>query len=99
MNARQFCSPMYFTGRTVMNAKNERLEPPDLSHYAENRNKFPQEELAKYEGKHVAFSPDGTRILASGDTWEELDAALDAAEIHFSQVVYSYVHRSDVSYI
>lgn len=82
-----------------MNAKNERLEPPDLSHYWENRNKFPPEELAKYWGKHVAFSPDGTRILASGDTWEELDAALDAAGIPCSQVVYSYVEFPDVSYI
>ncbi|HTU92301.1 MAG TPA: hypothetical protein VMF69_19625 [Gemmataceae bacterium] len=82
-----------------MNSNGERREPPDLSHYQENRNKFPPEELAKYWGKHVAFSPDGTRILASGDTWEELDAALDAAGIHFSQVVYSYVYRPDVSYI
>ena len=82
-----------------MSTNGERLESPDLSHYEENRSKFPLEELAKYWGKHVAFSPDGTRIVASGDTLEELDATLDAAGIHFSQVVHCYVHLPDVSYI
>lgn len=82
-----------------MASNGERLEPPDLSHFEENWHKFAQEELAKYWGKQVAVSPDGMRILASGDTHEELDAALDAAGIHFSQVVYCYIHLPDVSYI
>jgi hypothetical protein len=82
-----------------MSANGERMEPPDLSHYEENRSKFPQEELAKYWGKHVAFSPDGTRIVASADTWEELDEVLEAAGIDVSQVVHSYVDPPDVSYI
>jgi hypothetical protein len=89
-----------FLGVHPMNANNDRLELPDLSHFDENQRKFPPEELAKYWGKHVAYSPDGTRIVASGDTWDELDAALDAAGIDFTQVVYSsYVHRPDVSWI
>lgn len=82
-----------------MNTNGERLEPPDLSHYEENRCKFPLEELAKYGGKHVAFSPDGTRIVASGETEEELEAALRSAGIHFSQVVFSYVDAPGVSRI
>jgi glucose/arabinose dehydrogenase len=82
-----------------MNSNGERREPPDLSHYEENRSKFPLQELAKYWGKHVAFSPDGTRIVASGDTEVELDDALDAAGIHFSQVVHSYIDPPDASYI
>jgi hypothetical protein len=82
-----------------MSTNGERLEPPDLSHYEENRSKFPLEELAKYWGKHVAFSPDGTRIVASADTWEELDEVLDAAGIEVSQVVHSYIPPGDVSYI
>ncbi len=82
-----------------MNTNGERLEPPDLSHYDENRSKFPLEELAKYAGKHVAFSPDGTRIVASGDTEEELDSVLEAAGISFGQVVYSYVDVPGVSLI
>lgn len=79
-----------------MRAESEKLEPPDLSHYEENRCKFPLEELAKYAGKHVAFSPDGTRIVASGATEEELEGALRAAGIHFSQVVWSYVDGPDM---
>lgn len=82
-----------------MSANGERLEPPDLSHYEENRSKFPLDELAKYGGKHVAFSPDGTRIVASGETEEELEAALEAAGIPFSQVVFSYVDPPGVSWI
>lgn len=82
-----------------MNANEKRLEPPDLSRYQENRNKFPAEELAKYVGKHVAFSPDGTRILASADTWEELDAVLEAAGIPLGQAVHAYIDPPDVSYI
>ena len=78
-----------------MNTNGERMEPPDLSHYEENRRKFPQEELAKYWGKHVAFSPDGTRIVASGDSIAEVDDKLDAAGIHFSQVVHSYIDPPD----
>ena len=82
-----------------MSTNGQRLEPPDLSHFEENQSKFPLEELAKYWGKHVAFSPDGTRIVASGDSEEELDAALDAAGIHFSQVVHSYIGPADVSVV
>lgn len=82
-----------------MNANGERLEPPDLSHYEENRRQFPLEELAKYWGKHVAFSPDGTRIVASGDSFDEVIDQLQAAGIHFSQVVHSYIDGPDVSRI
>jgi Family of unknown function (DUF5678) len=82
-----------------MNTSGERLEPPDLSHYEENRSKFPLDELAKYWGKHVAFSPDGTRIVASGDSIDEVLDQLEAAGIHFSQVVHSYVDPPDMSRI
>ena len=44
---------------------------PDLTTYLEkrqeylaNRTMFPLEELAKYSGQWVAWSPDGTRIVA-----------------------------------
>jgi hypothetical protein len=33
--------------------------------YLENRPKFPAEELAKYAGTWIAWSPDGARILAT----------------------------------
>lgn len=79
-----------------MHAQSEKLEPPDLSHYEENRCKFPLDELAKYAGKHIAFSPDGTRIVASGDSLDEVIERLQATGIHFSQVVHSYVDGPDV---
>ena len=82
-----------------MNANSARPEPPDLSHYPENRSKFPLDELAKYGGKYIAFSLDGTRIVANGATEEELEAALQAAGIPFSQVVFSYIDEPDVSRI
>jgi hypothetical protein len=82
-----------------MNDNGERLEPPDLSHYEENRCKFPLEELAKYAGKHVAFSPDGKRIVASGDTDEEMEANVVAAGIDPSQVVGAYIDEPGVSRI
>ena len=82
-----------------MNTNGKRLDPPDLRYYEENRSKFPLDELVKYGGKQVAFSPDGTCIVASGDTLEELDEALEAAGIHFSQVVTSYIDPLDVGEI
>ena len=78
-----------------MSATNRRVEPPDLTYYEENIRRFPQEELAKYGGKHIAWSPDGTRIVASGYGWEGLLQALDDAGIPMSQVISDYVPRED----
>jgi hypothetical protein len=72
-------------------SENGRPNLPDLRDYHKNRVAFPQEELAKYAGKFVAFSPDGTRILASGDTPEEMEAQLVALGIPPNQVVGSYI--------
>jgi hypothetical protein len=43
-----------------------------------NRAAFPVQELAKYAGQWVAWSPDGTRIAASAPSPEFLDAILQA---------------------
>jgi hypothetical protein len=43
-----------------------------------NRAAFPVEELAKYAGQWVAWSPDGTRIAASAPSPEFLDGILEA---------------------
>jgi hypothetical protein len=43
-----------------------------------NRAKFPAEDLAKYAGQWVAWSPDGTRIAASAPSPELLDGILQA---------------------
>ena len=78
-----------------MNNNHQRVEPPDLGQYEVNRSRFPLEELAKYAGKFVAFSPDGMRILESGDTEEEVEQKLAAAGISPSQVVGSYIDPLD----
>ncbi len=36
-----------------------------LEQFVRNRNAFPADELGRYTGQHVAWSPDGTRILTS----------------------------------
>jgi hypothetical protein len=68
---------------------------PDLSSFRENKNKFPPEELARYVGQHVAWSPDGTRILASGDSMSAVDEQLQAAGIDPSMVVFDFVFPPD----
>jgi hypothetical protein len=87
------------SGAKNMNPNGERLEPPDLSHFHENISKFPPEEYFKYAGKCVAYSPDGLRIVASGDSWEELFADLDAKGIDGSQVVSAFLDPPGVSCI
>jgi hypothetical protein len=79
-----------------MNDTRDRWEFPDLSKYAENRNKFPLDELDKYAGKYVAWSPDGTRIVACGDDREALWKELEAAGIDISQVVGEFIPPSDM---
>jgi hypothetical protein len=71
------------------------LVPPQLNSYEANRAKFPLEELAKYPGQFVAFSLDGTRIIAHAATRAELWQKLEEAGIHPSQVVDSYVDGPD----
>jgi hypothetical protein len=61
---------------------------PDFSMYSWNRVKFPAEELLKYPDEWVAFSPDGTRILAHGKVFEEVRAAMRAKGLNPSDAVW-----------
>ena len=36
-----------------------------LEQFVKNRNAFPTDEFDRYAGQHVAWSPEGTRILVS----------------------------------
>jgi glucose/arabinose dehydrogenase len=63
----------------------------DMQQFLTNRQQFPPGELAKYAGKYIAWSPDGTLILASDDDLEKVAAAVedqgyDSAEIVLSSV-------------
>jgi hypothetical protein len=51
----------------------------DLEQFILNRNAFSHEELARMIGKHVAWSPDGLRILAFDEDPLNVIAAVRAA--------------------
>jgi Family of unknown function (DUF5678) len=67
--------------------------------FHENCRHIAQEELDKYLGRHVAYSWDGTHIVASGKDIEELSRNIDAAGLNPSRVVWGYVDAGDVSYL
>lgn len=59
--------------------------------HTKNRSRFPLEELAKYEGQHVAWSLDGTRILAGDADPLKLMAKLKAAGYKSDDCILSFV--------
>ena len=61
--------------------------------HTRNRNRFPEAELAKYYGKCVAWSFDGTQILASGATRAELESEID--RLGLTEYVAGYVDDPD----
>jgi hypothetical protein len=63
--------------------------------HVHNRNHFPQEELAKYYGQHVAWSIDGKRILAGAKDPVRLDALVQAAGYKSDEYVLSFVDHPD----
>jgi len=76
-----------------MNQNGHRL---DYALHMENRRNFPRDELNRFIGKHIAFSFDGSRIVASGEDLRELEANLVAAGIDPSRVVFDYVDPPDL---
>lgn len=65
----------------------------------ENRNKYPTEELRKYAGQYVAWSLDGSCILASGSDELEMEKHLQEMGIDPSKVIGEYIPPSDLSVI
>jgi hypothetical protein len=59
-------------------------------HYR-NRAKVPVTELRKHYGKEVAWSLDGTRIIASGDDPAQVCAAVQQAGLKSDEVVLAYL--------
>jgi len=69
----------------------------DAVTFNKNQQKFPLEELLKHVGQHIAWSWDGSRIVASGESREEVERQLKDAGIDPSRVVRDYVDDPDVS--
>lgn len=78
-----------------MSTNHQPIPVIDGALFIENVNRFPPEERIKFAGQHVAWSLDGTKILASAEEEEEVDKKLLAAGISPSQVVHGYIERMD----
>jgi hypothetical protein len=63
--------------------------------WLKNRQQFPPQELMKYAGKYVAWSPDGTRIIASDEDEERLDQTMKAAGHDPAEILISFVPFPD----
>ena len=67
----------------------------DMGVFLRNRARFSMHELAKYRGQFVAWSPDGTRIVASSDHEEDLDRLVRAAGEEPEDCVVGAVPQAD----
>ena len=67
----------------------------DMQRFQKNRQQFPPEELARYAGKFVAWSPDGTHILASNGDELQLAKAVRAAGHNSAEILIAFVPAED----
>jgi len=63
--------------------------------HVENRNRLPPEKLKPFFGKYVAWSMDGTRVVASGDDDLQVFQAVQSAGLRPEDLVFSYVPFPD----
>jgi hypothetical protein len=77
----------------LVKGENEMIFIPD-NHYR-NRSNIPATELAKHYGKEVAWSLDGTKIIASGDSPMDVCAAIQKAGLKSDEVVLGYLPFPD----
>lgn len=66
-----------------------------LGQHIENRNRFPAEELEKYRGQYIAWSLDGTRIIAHADDPDTLDERIVQAGEDLRRCVLSSLPEED----
>jgi hypothetical protein len=67
----------------------------DMQEYLKNRQRFSLDELEQYAGKHIAWSPDGRRIIASAEDPLKLVKTIDALGFDSSDVVIEPVPYPD----
>jgi hypothetical protein len=72
-------------------------EPPELQYFKLNRSCRPRQQLAPYAGRHVAWSLDGTQILASGGTLFDVVRNVTALGLSLSFVVVDYIEPAELA--
>lgn len=68
----------------------------DVQQFQRNRQQFPAEELARYSGRYVAWSADGTRILASDADELRLANSLRDAGHDTAEILIAFVPPGDI---
>jgi hypothetical protein len=68
----------------------------DMKQFLKNRQQFPPEELVKYAGKYVAWSPDGASILASDTDPVRLTATVKGMGHNLADVLITIVPDPDL---
>jgi hypothetical protein len=63
--------------------------------FTDNANQYPAAKLAQFAGQHVAWSLDGTQILAGGADRDAAERNLRALGLNPSEVVWDYVPAPD----
>ena len=63
----------------------------DVRSYSENRSQVPAEDLTRYAGQYVAWSPDGRQILAHAADPDLVEKQVVAAGLDPAAVVVGYV--------
>ncbi len=67
----------------------------DMRKFLQNRSQFSSTELEKHAGKYVAWSPDGTRIVAADEDPMKMVAAVKSAGYDPAECVLSSVPAPD----
>lgn len=65
--------------------------------YVENRRKFTPEQLRPYEGRWVAWSVDGARIVAHHEDLEQLVREIDASGVDREDVVFDRIPTGGIA--
>jgi hypothetical protein len=71
----------------------------DWHEFNKNRAAFPPEELQKYRGQYIAWSPDGSRILANDQDGRKLDETVRALGYDPAKILFSLVPDEEGIYI
>jgi hypothetical protein len=62
-----------------------------LNEFRKNQSQFPLDELEKYNGKYVAWSEDGTHILASDEDMVRLHKTIQEAGYDTGEILIAFV--------